>query len=65
MRLSNMDEDRLSSELNSSPMHSAMIQLHEMFLLLQEAGFNKRQAFSMVKALFVSSVLENNQETND
>lgn len=42
------------SESGISPLRMACLQMHEMYLELQRAGFTKREALKMVTALLVS-----------
>lgn len=49
-----MNEDNDKDVNEMSPMKVACIQLHEMYLELQAAGFTKREALKMVTSLLLS-----------
>lgn len=49
--------DKFEQELNLSPLDQDSMQMHEMFLSLQRAGFRERQALTLV-AMIVSEANE-------
>lgn len=49
----NKDNDH-EGDLTMSPMRMACLQLHEMYIELQRAGFNKREALKMVTAVLLT-----------
>ena len=50
-----MNDEEFSRELDLSPLHSASVQLHELYKSLQEAGFTRKEALYMVTRVLVSS----------
>lgn len=44
-------------QLYESPMKAAMVQLHEMYMELKDAGFTRKEAMYMISRLFNSMVI--------
>lgn len=52
--------NRIKKELESSyssPMHSIMAQIHEMYISLKKAGFTRREAMYIISRLFNEMML--------
>lgn len=47
------------NDASLSPMRVAMIQLHEVYLEMQRAGFSKREALKLVTAVLVDGMSDN------
>lgn len=50
-----MNDEEFSKALDISPLHSASVQLHELYKSLQDVGFTRKEALYMVTRVLVAS----------
>jgi hypothetical protein len=49
-------------EFNQSPLREATVQLHEMYVELRSAGFNKKDALHLVSKILTTSLFNGTED---
>ena len=54
--------DELEGFGESSPLREATVQLHEMYVELRSAGFNKKEALHLVSKILITSLFNGTED---